>query len=336
MAALVQRLFDSSTDASTIYTALGAGAIIGVALPELSSLLSWFRLHFLSRSKLHQYRHAQPRAWALVTGASDGIGYGYVQELASQGFNVILHGRNAAKIDGLIKALKMEYPDSSFEAFICGATDRSAWKELDMFAASLEKRRIPLTVLVNNVGGNPAHTKTFDPLVDYTADDLTAVVDMNATFPVQMTRAVLPILINNKPSLVINMTSAVGTQSSTIPYLVTYSAGKAFDRQFSRVLRMEMVATGHPEVDVISVIAARVQSAGMRVPTSIFTPSSRQFAASALRLAGSGRDEVVGWWSHSLQLWSLSLLPEWVREKVMVQVGTVEKQLLESIHKKSG
>ena len=352
MSPLLSSLLPEHPTKSTIYTALGLGAALGILLPESRSLFSWFRLHFLHRSQLHYYRHLPSPAWqaldtqhhgssqdskpwALVTGASDGIGYGFVEELAAEGFSIILHGRNASKIDGLIDQLRRRWPDRSYESFICDATDRSSWNEkLNSLLKWLDDYNCNLTVLVNNIGGNPDTARSFTPLAEYTANELTALIDMNATFPAQVTRALLPILQRNEPSLILNMASATGTETVALPFLVGYSGAKALNRQFSKSLRMEMVAIGHGDVEVISVIAAKVQSGGMKTSTSWDVPSSRAFARSVLQKVGSGRAEITGWWSHSTQLWGMGILPDWVREKLLVDVGTQEKREMEEIWKK--
>jgi short subunit dehydrogenase-like uncharacterized protein len=71
-------------------------------------------LYFLYPSALHRYLCDRDgrKTWAQVTGASDGIGEGFVNELCSHGFNVVLHGRNAEKLTRVQEALRAEYPKS--------------------------------------------------------------------------------------------------------------------------------------------------------------------------------------------------------------------------------
>lgn len=321
------------------FTAIALGAIGAILLPELSHFTSFIRLHFLHRSKLHKYQHPQSpvgrkatspsgKSWAFVTGASDGIGYGFVQQLASKGFNVILHGRNKTKIQGIIRGLQEEFPHIEFQSFICDATDRTTWsKAFDELLAIIEDRAVNLTILVNNVGGNPIQAKCFDCLADYEHDHLNALIDMNAVFPAQITRVLLPKLLSNQPSLIINMSSMGGVLP--LPYLCGYNAGKSFNRQFSKTLRMELMAEGHSQVEVLSILAASVQSGGMKVDTSLVVPSSKAFAGSVLGLVGCGREEVTGWWSHAVQIWVFgTLMPRWIRERIIVKAMNSTKQEL--------
>lgn len=68
-------------------------------------LLKFLRFVYLytrpSSLKRYHYGHDGSPPWALVTGASDGIGLGFAHELAHRGFNVILHARNATKLEGV-------------------------------------------------------------------------------------------------------------------------------------------------------------------------------------------------------------------------------------------
>ena len=64
---------------------------------------------YLLPSTLQHYNSTKAN-WALVTGATDGIGFGFGQELCARGFNVILHGRNAEKLDRRRRELQTLFP----------------------------------------------------------------------------------------------------------------------------------------------------------------------------------------------------------------------------------
>lgn len=58
---------------------------------------------YLRPSALPKYLHTRDaqKAWALVTGSSNGLGEAFAHELCAQGFNVVLHGRNRIKLAGV-------------------------------------------------------------------------------------------------------------------------------------------------------------------------------------------------------------------------------------------
>lgn len=318
------------------------GAVLGIALPASRDFLSWFRLHFVHRSKIAAYQHphsndisspsgsdsdTKSRAWALVTGASDGIGNAYVHELASRGFNVILHGRNQQKVNDLITDLQSQYVDSAFEAFILSATAREEWtSSLETLVASLRSRRVNLTVLINNVGGSVNITKPFESLGDRDPEEVTQHIDMNVTFATQITRALLPLLIANKPSLIINMGSLAGILS--LPWLPVYGGSKAYNLHFSRCLRLEMIAENHPEVEVLGIVCGKVATRGNNNPDpSLFTPTARHYAKCVIDKVGCGEAVVGGYWAHDVQVALMGLIPRFVAEQQSIRLSKTARLL---------
>lgn len=115
----------------------------------------------IHRSSLHKYgkshrlagadQESQP--WALITGASDGLGVGWAQELAAEGINVILHGRNPTKLDALKRTLEAEHK-ISVRTLVLDAeklptsTEEGAYKEFDQLILDTVTG-IPLTILIN-------------------------------------------------------------------------------------------------------------------------------------------------------------------------------------------
>lgn len=82
-------------------------------------LYNFIRLYTRS-SDLERYRHKEghKEPWALITGSSDGIGLAFAYELASAGFNVILHGRNLSKLENAKKSIAQEHPSRSIRIIV--------------------------------------------------------------------------------------------------------------------------------------------------------------------------------------------------------------------------
>lgn len=96
---------------SALFEHVGVCAVAVVLLLALDTLVVYLR-----PSKLPRYLHtknSQP-AWALVTGASDGIGKAFAHSLAEAGFNVVIHGRNPSKLAVVLAELESTYPLRSF------------------------------------------------------------------------------------------------------------------------------------------------------------------------------------------------------------------------------
>ncbi|CAL5867010.1 uncharacterized protein PFLUO_LOCUS1222 [Penicillium psychrofluorescens] len=274
---------------------------------------------FLSRGTLKK-RYNQPGQsnWALVTGATDGIGFGFSQELCARGFNVILHGRNPTKLQQRQAELAREFPGQK-TGILCmdvTATDETIELLADKIhkithiAAEQESR---LTVLVNNVGGDHGTAYRTLPTLSYTETEET--IARNASFTAHVTRMLLPILARNAPGLVLNVSSFA---VYGMPYLSLYSGTKGFVHSFTRALEAESKAEGWG-VEVLGLRVGQVRSAGMDyVKSSFMVPESRTLAAAGLDRVGCGRVIVTGYIGHLLHSLALDLLPRWFMMKATV------------------
>lgn len=177
-------------------------------------------------SPFPRYNHG-PAPWALVTGASDVIGFAFAQELSQRGSNVVLHGRNASKLAACQAQLEKESSGVKFGIFIADVT-RDPDEAIVKFVQSA--RELDLTVLVNNVGGTKGFLdKDFKLLSDHSPAEIINDMQANTRFSTVLTAALLLILVQHQPSLIINTgsTSAVG-----MPYLSV--TGPAQGDRFTR------------------------------------------------------------------------------------------------------
>ena len=124
-------------------------------LHKLQQIVSFIWLHFLQTGNLGRYlRTASGKTpWAIVTGASDGVGLGFVEELLDRGFNVVLHGRNEDKLRRIVEELRLQWPQRDFKLLVIDAS--TAVKDsTDIRLALRSLEHLELKVLINNVGGN--------------------------------------------------------------------------------------------------------------------------------------------------------------------------------------
>ena len=145
-------------------------------------------------------------------------------ELASSGFNVIIHGRNPAKLSAVAASLKSSFPARTFRTLVADAASfpqtNAAFEEL---LAPLQSLNI--TVLINNVGNHGGVTdRPMRTVADWNAEELEALVNLNLSFTLQLTRALLPLLKRCEPALIVNCGSVA---EAGIPYIAPYSGTKA-------------------------------------------------------------------------------------------------------------
>ncbi|KAF2212205.1 hypothetical protein CERZMDRAFT_111966 [Cercospora zeae-maydis SCOH1-5] len=272
-------------------------------------LASFVQLYFLRR----------------ITGATDGIGRGFAEELCSHGFNVIIHGRNPEKLENERQKLLSRWSECSVRTLcIDAATEGGTVGALEK--AAEEYRSLNLRILVNNCGGTGRMTSSV-PLHLRTAEETRFFIDLNLRFATDITRIFLPQLRRNTPSLILNLSSM--TSDFGIPYLSVYSGAKGYNQSFSRCLAAEMKAE-NVDVEVLGLIVSAVATDHYTKPQNLFVPSSRKFAKAALGIVGCGRTTVIPYWGHCVQTWLVGLMPTKVREGLLIEAGKNEKREEES------
>lgn len=310
----------------SVVTAFGAFGLAKLAYNTASIL--W--IHLLRPSQLHKYRDANLSSWALVTGASDGIGLELARELLAQGFNVLIHGRNETKLEGVKKSLLEQHPTQSVDIVVADAADPNT--DYDAIVKKVNSVSGPLTVLVNCVGGittNPI----FLPLDELIGADIDTNIALNARFPTRLTSALLPTLKANSPSLIINAGSYAGIFG--LPYIATYTATKAYIHTFTRALRAELECDGFHNVEVIgSIIGDTATSRNEAADNGLKVPAA-SCAKGMLAKVGCGETLVAPDLRHWFTGLIVQSLPDGVGRKIMFsemrkrraeEVGKIEKE----------
>lgn len=266
---------------------------------------------YLKPSTLHRYNPSK-NSWALVTGSTSGIGEGFAHALCAKSFNVLLHGRNQEKLDNLKSTLEKKYPHVQIKTVIADAFDIDV--DISSIVKACEALPGPLTLLINNVGGAPL-SPSFGTLAEVDASYVDKMINLNSRFPTQLLRALLPLLSKNGPSLVMSACSVTGFRG--LPYLSVYSASKAFNYALNQSLASELKAE-KKDVEALAIVIANVVSGGNKTTEGAFTCTGLQMAEFSLDRVGCGQPAVFGWWRHAVQWWCMSLLPEWMAEKVLI------------------
>ncbi|WPG98642.1 NAD(P)-binding protein [Acrodontium crateriforme] len=226
---------------------------------------------------LRRYQHGGD-CWALVTGATNGMGEEYALQLAQLGFNLIIHGRNASKLDSVAARIKAKNPIADVRSLVIDAsTSTHDLSELKKLLAEVR-----LTVLINNIG---VVTQDYPLLEEQNAALIASQLSVNTLFPTVVAATALPVLKRNEPSLMINM-SSLGAFAPA-PYLAPYSGAKAYMLGFSRALYNEMHCENR-NVDVVCMVPGQVVSGMNEGPPTTMMPMAEAWVKAALASLAPG------------------------------------------------
>lgn len=188
--------------------------------------------------------------FALVTGASRGIGLTIVRALASEGMNLVLSARDAAALEPIAAEAR-----SHGAVVHMVASDLRKREDVEMLSARAEELSGGVAVLVNNAGIEGAA-----PFEEIAIERIEEMVAVNLVAPMTLTRLLLPHMIRRGEGHVVNIASLAGLAAT--PYEEPYSASKHGLVGFSRSLRVSLRAEGH-DIGVSVLCPGFIAGAGM-------------------------------------------------------------------------
>jgi short-subunit dehydrogenase len=219
--------------------------------------------------------------WALVTGASAGIGIALARELAKHGANLVLTARRKDRME----ALAAELAGKGTEVRIVPADLNDPAGPQQIYDATAG---MTIDILINNAG-----LGQFGAFADSPIDQELSQIRVNCEAMVHLTRLFVPHMVERKRGWVMVLASTASFQP--VPYLNTYAATKAFDRFFALGLAAEVARHG---VKVTALCPGPTESEFFEVARSEnFMPGGRQSAEEVARLGvaalASGKRTIV-------------------------------------------
>lgn len=173
----------------------------------------------------------------LITGGSSGIGLALAKHFLKFNNKVIITGRNHEKL----QQIKSDYP--KIEIFTGDLTDQNSLDELVLF---IEQNHSYINVLINNAAVQYNYEFTEEQNLTYKID---YEISANLTAPIKLTSLLLPLLLKNKNSAIVNISSGlfIAPKKSASVYCAT----KAAIHSFTKTLRYQLENTDTRVFEII-------------------------------------------------------------------------------------
>jgi short-subunit dehydrogenase len=258
-------------------------------------------------------------SYALITGASKGIGKAIAEELAMRKSNLLLVARSESLLAELAQQLISRYGvDVKWLAIDLSAIDASqqVWNWV-------QNQGLQVQILVNNAGYGLSGR-----FIDYTAREHADMIQVNNRVPVELCSLFLPMLMEQPKSYILNIASSAAYQA--VPGLSTYAASKIFMLNFSRALRFELrrspvsvtvVSPGGTATDFANraKVAAKAVRAGEKL-----NMSPEAVAKLAVNAMYARKTEIITGFVNKLGAFFVWLLPKKLAEKTAASLYEME------------
>ena len=259
-------------------------------------------------------------AYALVTGASRGIGRALAVALAQRGYDLLLVARSEDQLRALAQEISEKHQHQSHLL----ALDLAASGAAETVAAWALAHTKELAVLVNNAGYGL--WGRFEQL------DLAAqqnMLQLNMLLPVALTHALLPALRQQPKAYILNVASTAAYQA--VPSLTLYAASKAFLLSFSRGLRYELKDTPvsvtclSPGATTTAFADRAGMGAELQKTAAKVSMTPGAVARIAVQALLAGEAEIIPGFVNKVSVGLASVVPKKLTEKIAA--GIYEKYL---------
>lgn len=249
-------------------------------------------------------------AYAIVTGASGGIGLCMARELASRKFDLLLIARSKDKLAEACQSMRNNFGVQAHYLAL-DLADKNAVNEIIHW---IDQNQATVGVLINNAGYG-----LWGPVEKVDLTKLNNMLSLNIGTLVDLTHKMIPFLAKSKPSFLMNVASTAAYQA--VPTLTTYAASKAFVVAFTRGLRFELKGSGI-SVSCLSpgatstgfVDRAGLQSIKERAERVSMKPEA--VAKIAIRKMFQGKAEIIPGWMNRLSVELTYFFPKGLVERI--------------------
>jgi len=249
------------------------------------------------------------KPYALITGASKGIGKSISYELAKQGYSLLLVARSEEELQALSSDLQVKHSSNTAILSIDLSTNGASQKVTEW----IKTNNYRVGILVNNAG--------YGVWGDFSQSALTdqlGMMQLNMNVVVELSHLLVPILSKEKQAYILNICSTAAYQA--VPTLAVYSATKAFVLSFTRALRFELAKTSVSVTcfspgPVDTGFASRAGLDALSKMAQKFNMQPDEVAKMALKAMFGKKSEVIPGFTNIVSVYANRVLPKAFIEK---------------------
>lgn len=245
--------------------------------------------------------------FAVVTGASRGIGAEYAKALAAIGYDVLLIARDEILLKNLASELRERYKVVMHTEVMDLALPDAAQR---LYVAA-RQRRDHVDLLVNNAGFG-----AFGPFIDVPMPRIQEMLRLHVNTIVESIRLFLPGMVERSSGAIINVASTAGFFA--LPFMAEYAATKTFLMTLSQAMaeevrpfgvRIQACCPGSTDTDFH-------QISGFRANNPLGSDTAAQVVATSLAALHRGPVVVTVGWRGQLVRWLTRLIPATVMTRI--------------------
>jgi short-subunit dehydrogenase len=276
----------------------------------------WRCLGFLGVIMSENWKNRWTGKWALVTGASAGIGLELAKLLAANGAHLVLTARRTDRLQQIATDLKSAH-HVNIEVFSADLTQAAAPAQVHAFTTS---QKIEVEFLINNAGFG-----AFGYAHEIPAEKMLEMIQVNCSAVVHLTRLYAPAMVARRHGDILIVASLAAFQP--VPFNSAYAATKAFDLLFAEGIAEELRPSG---VNVCALCPGSTTTEFQKVaeqPDRIFksAETAEKVARVGLEAIAAGKSYVISGVMNNIMKESQRLVPRGLVTKMAANMMRPDK-----------
>jgi uncharacterized protein len=250
-------------------------------------------------------------SYALITGASKGIGRAIAFELAKHNYDLLLTARSLDLLKEVSEEIQKIYP-VMIDFIALDLSENNAPQKLYDWCV---ENNYQVLILINNAGAGMSGL-----FQSSTLENNTKLIYLNIIAPTQLCQLFIPLLLQDSQSYILNIASTASYQA--IPYLAVYASSKAYIQRLSRSLSQELskkgisvtcISPGPTDTDWAK--TASVPEKALKMAAKLNMQPSK-VAEAAVKSMFAKKTEVVPGFVNKFGVFMAWLLPKRISERV--------------------